>query len=127
MFEPTTSAFEQPLDVNEIEELLATPEDGADAPGLERVEHALTTGYMRALELEAERLRLARRLGELAAVEEPVGDAHVRELASLSQRLAEAARELAQLRSLLEPLRRRASSARSKLTGPETNALVQTD
>lgn len=62
----------------EIEELLEAPK----APPPQRVEDTLTTGYARALELEARRARLARRIGETD-------------------------RELEELRTLLASLRRR--------------------
>ncbi len=45
---------------HEIEELL----DASTSPSPERVEDTLTTGYARALELEARRTRLERRIGE---------------------------------------------------------------
>ena len=45
---------------HEIEELLEAP----ITPSTERIEDTLTTGYARALELEARRARLERRIGE---------------------------------------------------------------
>lgn len=95
---------------DEINELLAAPTTGANAPALARVEHTLTTGYARALALEAERWRLERRLGELAVA--PGLAAEARERVDLAERLTEAAGELTQLRDLLEPLRSRASALR---------------
>ena len=95
---------------DEINELLAAPASGADAPALARVEHTLTTGYARALALEAERWRLERRLGELATT--PDLDDGSRERIDLAERLDEAAGELSRLRDLLEPLRTRASALR---------------
>ena len=49
----------------EIEALLVAPESGADAPTLAYLEATLTEGYAEALALEAERLRIERRLGAL--------------------------------------------------------------
>jgi hypothetical protein len=72
----------------EIAELLETPEDGAGAPTLATLEKRLTDGYAEALQLEAERLRIERRLGEVDA-------------------------ELARLRPLLRSLQARASLLRS--------------
>jgi hypothetical protein len=95
---------------DDINELLSAPSSGAEAPALAHVEHTLTTGYARALALEAERWRLERRLGELAAASDDGPCALER--ADLADRLAEAARELAQLRNVLEPLRSRASALR---------------
>lgn len=84
------------------------PEDGAGAPSLDTVETTLTDGYAEALALEAERLRIERRLGEVAR---DAGDvtAHsvAAELAELSGRLETADGELARLRSLLHNLQAR--------------------
>jgi hypothetical protein len=93
---------------DEITDLLAAPVSGDGAPELADVEHTLTTGYARALALEAERFRLERRLGELRA---SAGEG--RELDSVLQRLADAACELKHLRSMLEPLRSRATLLRT--------------
>jgi hypothetical protein len=72
----------------EITELLHLPEDGAGAPTLARLEERLTAGYAQALLLEAERLRIERRLDEVDA-------------------------ELARLRPLLQSLKARARSLRA--------------
>lgn len=72
----------------EIAELLTLPEDGADAPSLATLERRLTDGYAETLALEAERLRIERRLGEVD-------------------------RELARLRPLLRTLQDRARAVRS--------------
>ncbi|HVM57231.1 MAG TPA: hypothetical protein VMT74_07185 [Gaiellaceae bacterium] len=99
--------------VQEIQALLSAPADGADAPTLERLEDTLTEGYAQALALEAERLRLERRLGEV--VREAGGGDPSRftaELASLAARLRLADGELARLRGLLGPLRERTRSLR---------------
>jgi len=79
---------------DEIRELLAAPRDGDDAPGRERLEHTLTSGYARALELEAERERI-----------DPADP-------STRDRLATAAADLSNLRQLLEPLRNRVRELR---------------
>ena len=93
---------------DEIAELLRMPEDGAGAPSLDTVETTLTDGYAEALALEAERLRIERRLGEVVR---DAGDvtAHsvAAELAELSGRLETADGELARLRSLLRNLQAR--------------------
>ena len=49
----------------QIEALLVAPANGADAPTLAYLEEKLTEGYAEALALEAERLRIDRRLGVL--------------------------------------------------------------
>src|SRR5262249_51869492 len=90
---------------DEIAELLRMPENGAGAPSLDAIESTLTDGYAAKLELEAERSRIERRLGEVARDAGEVS-AHsvVAELAELSERLDTAEGELAGLRSLLRNL-----------------------
>ena len=94
--------------VHEIRELLAaTP---ADDPALllDRLDETLTTGYANALQLEAERWRIERRIGEVAAIVGTNGDgARIDELAVLARSLREANEEIAALRSLLATLRER--------------------
>ena len=98
---------------DEIAELLSLPEDGADAPSIDAIESTLTNGYAAALELDAERWRLERRLGEVARDADEVS-AHgvAAELAALSRRLESAEGELAGLRSLLRTLQARRRVAR---------------
>ena len=73
---------------DEIAELLRLPEDGAEAPTLATLERRLTDGYAEKLSLEAERLRIERRLDEVDT-------------------------ELARLRPLLQNLKARASARRN--------------
>jgi hypothetical protein len=94
----------------EIVELLTLPENGAGAPSLAAIEAKLTDGYARALALDAERWRIARRLGEV--LRNPGDDATAGELALLSERLSSAEGELAHLRSLLRSLQERARTVR---------------
>ncbi|HKC76864.1 MAG TPA: hypothetical protein VKB70_00610 [Gaiellaceae bacterium] len=90
---------------DEIAELLGLPEDGADAPSLDRIESTLTDGYAAKLALEAERWRIERRLGEVARdAGEVTAHGVAAELAELSDRLETADGELARLRSLLRKL-----------------------
>jgi hypothetical protein len=97
----------------EIRQLLAAPRAGADAPPLSRVEETLTAGYARALALEAERWRMERRLGEVAArLRDDRSDLRTDEVATLAERLSDADGELSRLRSLLATLRTRASDLR---------------
>jgi hypothetical protein len=96
----------------EIEELLNAPSDGAGAPTLERLEDTLTEGYAQALVLEAERLRLERRLGEVAR---DVDSPDPAEVASIGCRLTRADGELARLRGLLVPLRERRKLAAARV------------
>ena len=104
------SAFDERLHA-----LLEAPIDGAGAPSLEDLEETLTDGYANALALEAERKRLARRIGELAAHEGGNAEQKTRELTSLSQRLAGAEAELSSLRHTLVDVRRRATARRAAL------------
>lgn len=93
--------------------LLDTPLHGEGAPSVEQAENTLTDGYALALALDAERSRLAKRIGQLAA--DNCDDAHekARELSSLAQRLAETDGELTQLRRSLASVRRRATELRA--------------
>ena len=92
------------------------PEDGAGAPTLDTIESTLTDGYAAKLELEAERSRIERRLGEVVRdAGEVSAHSMAAELAELSDRLDTADGELARLRSLLRKLqgvrRRRRAAA----------------
>jgi len=85
---------------------------------LSEVERTLTDGYAQALALEAERLRLLRRLGSLAATLE--GDdvaGKTKELSSLARQIEEHNGVLTQLRELLEELRREYSRGASAARG----------
>jgi hypothetical protein len=97
--------------VNRIRTLL--DQRGADpsTPLLTVLEHTLTDGYARALELEAERLRLERRIGELAHRLD--GPEQAGELRELAQRLRGADDDLASLREVLVPLQRRVEAVRA--------------
>ncbi len=102
------------LQRDEIADLLRMPEDGAGAPSLDRIESTLTDGYAAKLELEAERSRLERRLGEVAREAGEVSAHSVAsELSTLSVRLDAVDAELARLRSLLGNLQARRRLARS--------------
>jgi hypothetical protein len=96
-----------------IEDLLRAPATGDEAPTLEHLEETLTAGYAQALALEAERIRLERRLGEVAR-EAGGGDPSrlSAELASLAGRLTSADGELAKLRALLGSLYERTRTRR---------------
>jgi hypothetical protein len=77
----------------------------ADPGGtLTEVEDTLTDGYAAALELEAERLRIERRMSELALTVERSDQAD--ELRGLAARLIETEASLAEIRALLAELRR---------------------
>jgi hypothetical protein len=90
-----------------------------EAPGAEagvflaRLEHTLTDGYARALTLEAERVRLAKRMGELTdGLRDDPYDAPTDELATVAKQLSDAETELTRLRRTLARLRARARTIR---------------
>jgi hypothetical protein len=93
-----------------IDRIRSLLDDQAADPGgaLTDVEHMLTDGYALALGLERERLRLERRIAELARTVD--GPAQAEELRSLAGRLVVAEADLAELRALLADLRHRADS-----------------
>ena len=64
--------------IDEIQELLTAPQPKEADAYLERLESTLTAGYAHALQLEGERWRIERRIGELAA---RLADAEVDHLA----------------------------------------------
>jgi ABC-type phosphate transport system auxiliary subunit len=101
--------------INEdIRTLLEAPPTGDEAPTLDHIEDTLTSGYARALALEAERWRLERKIADVAArLGEEVTDEDAAELAKLGQRLADADGDLSRLRALLASLRTRADEVRA--------------
>ena len=100
--------------IDDIRSLLDAPAAGAGAPDLQRLEETLTSGYARALALEAESLRLERRLGELAAtVARESSPALANEFTRVAHRLAAHEGQIAQLRELLAPLRERVAELRA--------------
>ena len=99
---------------DEIRSMLAAPPTGADAPSLHEIEETLSVGYANALALEAERLRLERRIAAAAAaLNTETEDPSTAELAALAQQLTVADGDLAQLRGLLSSLRVRANAVRA--------------
>jgi chromosome segregation ATPase len=96
-----------------IDTLLDEPLPGAD-DAIARIEHTLTEGYARALALEAERWRLERRIGEVAA-KLAQGDREQRtnELAALAERISSADGDLSHLRGRLSVLKKHAHDVRS--------------
>lgn len=96
-----------------ITQLLAAPRQGAEAPALANVEETLTAGYARALALEAERWRIERRIGEIAAkLRHDRSEVRTDEIANLAGRLSDADGELSRLRGLLVTLRNCAADLR---------------
>jgi hypothetical protein len=101
---------------DEIQALLEQPASGPDQ-SLERLEDTLTEGYARALAIEAERLRLERQIGELGA-DVRRGGRPGDEIETLAARLSHASGRLDGLRSLLQSLRQRVNTVRTRETAP---------
>jgi hypothetical protein len=100
--------------LEEISSLLAEAESGRGEAPLAAIEDRLTEGYARVLQLEAERWRLERRIGDLASgLDQGDAGADKNELARLSRHAARTDRELTRIRGLLASLRTRASALRS--------------
>ena len=98
-----------PLLLDQIRALLdAAPDDEA---GLAEMENTLTDGCARALRLETERVRIEKRIGELAWCDED--SIQLEELRSLSDRRTQGEAELVRLRALLELLRQRIHARRA--------------
>jgi hypothetical protein len=77
-----------------------------------RIERTLTDGYAGAMSLEAERLKLERRIAEVAGeVSVKNRGAKTEELAELSSRLSATSGDLERLRERLVAVRRRVSAA----------------
>ena len=98
----------------QIDELLAEPERWGEPTTLARVERTLTDGYAHALSLEAERLRLERRMSELAGeLRDGNHEQKAEELVQVSRRISGARAEVERLRGTLTQLRARVRAARN--------------
>jgi len=104
-----------PADLFEqIDELLAAPVRAEEPATLALLERTLTDGYAHALSLDAERLRLERRMSELAdELHDGNQEQKAEELARVSRRISGARAEVERLRGTLTQLRDRARAARS--------------
>jgi len=102
-----------PALLEQIEELLTGT--SADEPvTLARLERTLTDGYAHALSLEAERLRLERRMSELAGeLHDGNREQKAKELVQVSRRISRAGAEIERLRDTLSQLRERATAVRA--------------
>jgi hypothetical protein len=90
--------------VQRIRALLDASAEGAGFPRKE-VEPTLTEGYARALELDAECLRLEHRIDRLTRVLADGRDVPAGKLSALLKRLHETEQQTEDLRALLVPLR----------------------
>ena len=101
-----------PALLEQIDELLTST---ADEPvTLARLERTLTDGYAHALSLEAERLRLERRMSELAGeLHDGNREQKAKELVQVSRRISRAGAEIERLRGTLSQLRARATAVRA--------------
>jgi hypothetical protein len=96
---------------DELDALIKSP-PARDEKTRARFERTLTDGYARAHSLEAEQLRIERRIGKIAAeMSARNRDLKADELAELSLRLSRASVDLRHLRALLATARRRVSAA----------------
>ena len=104
-----------PALLDEIDELLAEPSPTEEPATLARLERTLTDGYAHALSLEAERLRLERRMSELAGeLHDGNREQKAEELVKVSRRISSAGAEIERLRATLSELRARARTVRAE-------------
>jgi hypothetical protein len=103
-----------PALLEQIDELLTSPFSAEEPATLARLERTLTDGYAHALSLEADCLRLERRISDLAGeLHEGDSERKTRELTNASRRLSNMTAVLDGLRDTLLQLRRRATAARA--------------
>jgi len=103
-----------PALLEQIDELLASPSSPEEPDVLANIERTLTDGYAHALSLDAERLRLERRMSELAGeLHEGNQELKARELGQVSRRLSRNSADLDHLRGTLSQLRERATAVRA--------------
>jgi hypothetical protein len=102
---------ELPLLLGRIRDLLEDTQGPASDALLAEIEHTLTDGYARALTIEGERIRVERRISELAR--ELTDLAQAQELGELAERLKQTDAELDGLRGLLGALSDRADAVRA--------------
>lgn len=102
-----------PALLEQIDDLLTTSSSEEPAT-LARLERTLTDGYAHALSLEAERMRLERRMAELAGeLHDGNREQKVKELAQVSRRISSAHTDIECLRTTLAQLRARATAVRA--------------
>jgi uncharacterized coiled-coil protein SlyX len=107
----TSAAIDFHALCDQLDALIEAP-PATDPASRASLERTLTDGYASAMSLEAERMKLERRIGEVAAqVSVHNRGAKTEELAALSSQLTETSGELERLRERLVKLRRRVSAA----------------
>ena len=103
-----------PALLEQIDELLTAPDSTGEPATLACLERALTDGYAHALSLEAERLRLERRMTELAGeLNDDNEEQKAKELVQVSRRITRAGAEIDSLRGTLSQLRAHATAVRA--------------
>ena len=103
-----------PALLEQIDELLTASSSPDEPATLARLERTLTDGYAHALSLEAEQLRLERRMTELAGeLHDGNQEQKAEELVQVSRRMSDARTELETLRATLIQLRLRVRTARA--------------
>jgi hypothetical protein len=104
----TASSTKTAVLIDDIRELLATPPPAETQSFLDMLDATLTSGYAAALQLEAERWRVERKIGEVAArFGDEQNELRAEELAALTRRLTAANENITSLRSVLGDLRER--------------------
>ena len=97
--------------IDDIRKILAAPDPAAPQPFLDHLDATLTDGYAQALQLEAERSRMERRMADLAAAD--VLGHRSDELAGLAERVTALNERIRALRALLDTLRVRRAEIRA--------------
>ena len=103
-----------PALLEQIDDLLTSSSSAEEPDVLAHIERTLTDGYAHALSLEATRLRLERRMSELAGeLNEGNQELKAQELGQVSRQLSQNGTELDRLRGTLSQLRERATAVRT--------------
>jgi ABC-type phosphate transport system auxiliary subunit len=103
-----------PALLEQIDDLLTSSSSAEEPDVLAHIERTLTDGYAHALSLEAARLRLERRMSELAGeLHEGNQELKAQELGQVSRQLSQNGVELDRLRGTLSQLREHATAVRA--------------
>jgi hypothetical protein len=97
---------------NSIRSVLEAPEAGVGAPTLDDIEYLLTSGYARAMSIEAEQWRVQRLIVDVALrLADEYNELQACELRKLARELRGLDEELVEIRALISSLRARANAA----------------